>query len=580
MVIDYNYNSRTVDWDGDGVQDVVRDDFGIDLRRLTFYPTWSGENKVKAWTAYFSDTISFGRMNVKIGLRYDKQTPTPEGRFTQGIYVGSGIETIDWYNSSDAARVADAQAKYFGSDVAATLNGIFPRIDAPAEHNTQSWTMFSPRLALTWDVTGDGKTIAKASGAVYGAYMGVWGGYWSKQAGSQGLRFWWYDQNGNNMITLDELYWTEYTGARTAYRAFDDAGNFVGNVDREENLMWWGYDFSNPSNLRDCRYQIDPDWNTDLTYEGLVSLERELMTDFAVAAYFTWRRYTNFWRTARYAYESGGELLDEKHYAQAGIVPDSFAGKNPDGTPGTIDMGDAAGRPYYFWAEGVKNVYDRYVTTWPKEAYDQYFGVDLVVNKRLSNKWMFQGSITWQDQKRYRADAKIDNPTNNWALDGTVYAYNIGGASGKLSQPVFSRWMIKAQGLYQLPWDLNISFSFNAREGHLVDKYIDINDPNWVNPYNRSTEVRLEKFGDRRLPTFWNLNMRLEKVLRIGDIGRIYLMADAFNVFNNNVMNRQRDIDFGTYYADTGYHSYYSRAGEPNEILNPRIFRFGVRFQF
>jgi hypothetical protein len=580
MVINYNIHYRTADWDGDGIQDVVRDKFGIDLRWVLLTPTWSGENKTKALSFFFSDTITFGRLNLKLGLRYDKQTPTPEGRFTQGIYIGDGIETIDWYNSSSASRTADAQAKYFEAGVAQKLNSIFPRIDAPAESDTQSWTMFSPRLALTWDVTGDGKTIAKASGAVYGAYMGVWGGYWSKSAGTQRFRFFWHDANGNEMISLNEMYWAAYDLTRTAYRLFDDSGNFMGNVDREENFMWWGYDFENPNNLLESRYAFDPDWNTDLTYEALLSVEREIMADFSIGAYFTYRRYTNWWRTARYAYEARGELLDEKHYAQVGTVPDSFPGKNPDGTPATIDLGDAGGRPYYLWAEGVKDIWERYITTWPTDAYDQYFGLDLVVNKRLSNKWMFNGSVTIQDQKHYYADAKIDNPTNYWAFDSSVYAYNIGGASGKINQPVFSHWMIKAQGLYQLPWDLNISFSFNARQGHLINKSITINNPIWINPYNYNVDVALEKFGSSRLPTFWNLNMRLEKVLRVGDVGRIYLMVDMFNVFNNNILNRQREIDLGTYYIDDGTHTQYSRSGEPNEVLNPRVFRLGVRFQF
>ncbi|MBA7494668.1 hypothetical protein ES702_05245 [subsurface metagenome] len=580
MRINYNYNSKTVDWDGDGDRDIVKDEFGIDLMRIQFYPTWDGGNTTRAFSVYASDTISFGRLNLKLGIRYDIQTPWSEGQVAESIYLSEDAsETINWYNEASASRVMDAQAKYLESGVAQTLAGIFPRIEAPPAHDTQSWTMFSPRVGITWDVTGDGKTIAKASGAVYGSYMGTWGGYWRKQAGGQGIRFYWHDVNGNGTVSLNELYWSAYTSARTAYRAFDDAGNFQGNVAREENLMWWGYDFENPSNLLDSRYQFDPDWNTDLTYEALISLERELMPDFSVSAYFTWRRYNNWWRTARYAYESGGVLLDEEHYAQVGTVPQTFEGELPDGTPATIDMRDAGGKPWYAWAEGVKNIYDRYVTTWPKDAYDQYFGVDFVVNKRLSNKWMFQGSFTLQDQKTYY-DVGISNPTNLWALSGTVYAYNIGGASGKLSQPVFSRWLLKAQGLYQLPFDINISFSFNAREGHLIDYYIDMNDENWVNPYNQTTEVRLEEFGTTRLPTFYNLNMRLEKVLRVGDIGRIYVMIDVFNFFNNNVMNRRRDYDYGTYYVADQEHSAYSRSGEPNEVLNPRVFRLGVRFQF
>jgi hypothetical protein len=581
MRVNYNYNSQTVDWDGDGDRDYVLDEFGIDLMRIQFYPTWDGGNTTRAISFYASDTISFGRFNLKLGLRYDKQTPWSEGQIAESIYLGTDApETINWYNEASAQRVIDAQSKYLESGVATTLAGIFPRIVAPEAHDTQSWTMFSPRVGLTYDITGDGKTIFKASGAVYGAYMGTWGGYWRKQAGGQGIRFYWHDVNDNGTVSLNELYWANYNAARTAYPAFDAGGNFVGDVDDAENLMWWGYDFDNPSNLLDSRYQIDPDWNTDLTYEALFSLEREIMTDFSAAAYFTWRRYTNWWRTARYAYESGGVLLDGEHYAVVGQVPQTFEGKNPDGTAGTIDTKDAGGKDWYAWADGVKDIYDRYVTTWPTNAYDQYMGIDLVFNKRLSNKWMFQGSFTYQSQKTYFADAKISNPTNNWAEDGTVYAYNIGGSSGKLSQPVFSRWLIKAQGLYQLPADFNISFSFNAREGHLIDYWMEMSDSNWVNSYSNSTDVRLEEFGTSRLPTFWNLNLRLEKVLRVGDMGRIYIMVDMFNVFNNNVMNRRRDYDYGTYYVSDQSHSPYSRSGEPNEVLNPRVFRLGVRFQF
>jgi hypothetical protein len=84
------------------------------------------------------------------------------------------------------------------------------------------------------------------------------------------------------------------------------------------------------------------------------------------------------------------------------------------------------------------------------------------------------------------------------------------------------------------------------------------------------------------LPTFWNLNLRIEKVLRVGDLGKIYLMIDAFNVFNSSILNRKRDIDTGTLYIHNSPPTFSesSRSGEPNEILNPRIFRFGLRFQF
>lgn len=82
------------------------------------------------------------------------------------------------------------------------------------------------------------------------------------------------------------------------------------------------------------------------------------------------------------------------------------------------------------------------------------------------------------------------------------------------------------------------------------------------------------------MPTFWNLNMRLEKILRIGDTGRIYLMVDAFNVLSQNILNRQRTVNPGDLYLHDGSFSPNAISGEPNEVLNPRVFRFGVRFQF
>jgi hypothetical protein len=95
-----------------------------------------------------------------------------------------------------------------------------------------------------------------------------------------------------------------------------------------------------------------------------------------------------------------------------------------------------------------------------------------------------------------------------------------------------------------------------------------------------SDTLLLRPRGDNRLPTFWNLNLRLEKILRIGDVGKVYLMIDAFNVFNSNILNRVRDVRDGIVYSHTGAFYTYSRSGEPNEVLNPRVFRFGVRFQF
>lgn len=80
----------------------------------------------------------------------------------------------------------------------------------------------------------------------------------------------------------------------------------------------------------------------------------------------------------------------------------------------------------------------------------------------------------------------------------------------------------------------------------------------------------------------WVLNLRLEKSITVGSRGqKVYFAADVFNALNKHTLNRQYAISYGTYYVNTGQYTPPSpTSGKPNEILNPRVVRFGVRFQF
>jgi hypothetical protein len=488
-------------------------------------------------------------------------------------------EDID--TPADLANYYEIQQSFFPGGGAAKIGQLFPGTTIPEvpTSDTVPWKFLSPRLGLTYDITGDGKTIAKLSAAMYGARMASWPAYLWQRGGSGGwFRFYWHDANSNDAADLNELYWYDAsTTARTAYRAFDDAGNFVGNFDREENFMWGGYDPANPNQTTDPWYNVDPNWQGENTYEVIASVERELMTDFMVGVDFSWRKYNEWWVNRDYADFFGGRLLERSDYQEAPHrVPSSYT--TPDGQ--SIDLGDAAGRPFYVWKAGVKDVYGWYATNTPSDYFDIYWGINFRFQKRLSNRWMLNGSFSYQSQKNYYGDTWPLNITNQWATDGQIFAYTLGGASGKQGMPVFSPWMVKAQGLYQLPYDFNVSFTFNARAGHIIPTQISLQDYDSPNPSSTGATMYRNIYDANRLPTFWNVNARLEKILRIGDTGRIYLMVDAFNLFNQNILNRQRADNPGTIYLHSGSFSRNSRSAEPNEVLNPRVFRFGVRFQF
>ncbi len=572
----HTYNTKTVDWDGDGTQDNVLDQFGVDLRYIYVYrgTFLGGPEGSKQYSAFLADTATWGRLTVKLGLRYDYQQCYTEG----GDYRSMFSEDIE---HADLKNYYEIQQSFFPNGGAAKIGAMFPGTEIPGVDmsDTVAWKSLSPRLGLTYDITGDGKTILKLSAATYGARMSSWPAYLWQQGGSGGyFRFWWNDVNGNEAADLNELYWANYDDpARAAYRAFDDAGNFVGNWDREENLMWGGYDRNNPTETSDPWYVVDPDWHGENTYEFIASVERELMADVMLGVDFTWRKYNEWWVERDYSDSFGGTLLQRSDYQEApNKVPSSYT------TPGgeALDLGEAVGKPFYVWKAGVKDVYGWYATNTPSDYYDTYMGVNLRFHKRLSNRWMLNSSFTYQSQVTNWGATWPLNQTDQWATDGQPFAYSIGGASGKVSMPVFARWMLKAQGLYQLPYDFNVSFTFNAREGHIIVEEITLQDNTSPNSASRSATMYTQKFGTNRMDTFWNLNFRLEKILRVGDTGRIYLMVDAFNVFNKNILNRQRGVRPGTIYLHDGSFSANSRSGEPNEVLNPRLFRFGVRFQF
>jgi hypothetical protein len=81
--------------------------------------------------------------------------------------------------------------------------------------------------------------------------------------------------------------------------------------------------------------------------------------------------------------------------------------------------------------------------------------------------------------------------------------------------------------------------------------------------------LAVNKVDQFRLPNLFNLDLRLSKEFKIGGQGRFTLIADAFNVLNKaTVLERALAANSAASY------------NQIVEILNPRIFRFGVRLGF
>jgi hypothetical protein len=525
---------------------------------------------VKQLSAFLQDPVTAGRFNILLGLRFDHQTPQ--------------------INASTASTVNDAAlwTDLFDPSVKSALHDFMPGVATPDIKPSYKWNVFSPRLGITYDLFGNGKTILKLSGAIYGDFMGtgsasylfapygVFGGW---------MNWYWLDGNSDGVQQKGEMFVPDPT-TYAAVPMFDAETGAVSSAFTDLQGYFWGGFTPGSTTPGASRYlRVDSNAASNRTMEVLFAVDHELMADFSVGLSATWRKYDHFtWNPSYYAngtvgdYSIDGENLirDSSMYSIAGSIPEAGVDPHLD----NVDLGDGAGRDYWLMTPGFG--YTPYYAHVRNTNYQTFWGVDLVFNKRLSNKWMFDGSLSYMDQK-YHYGNGFQNPTSLWALDDQLYAPALGSASGKINQYLFSHWMLKLEGLYQLPYDFNVSFTFNARAGHIIPHYFTVNDRRWANSYNRSTSAYLDVFGTEKLPNFYQLNFRLEKLIKLGDTGKIYLMADVFNLFNSSIINRRYDRNEGTYNINAdGSTTFAAYANKfvVNEILNPRVMRLGVRFQF
>jgi hypothetical protein len=637
-----NYNTLALDVNADGTRTSAE---MAGWQHVSLYRRSGSNSLAEQFAAYIQDTIVKGNFTLTLGLRYDKQ------------WSGSGAYTRDAVLGGEPAWDA-----VFNTSVSTTLDPLLPDVAVDpvkgiakvvnGEDRPYQWNTFSPRIGLTWDVTGDGKTVAKLALSQYGDIMGV-GWYAASPYGtSGGMRFWWNDTNADRNMTFNEMFWNyssrQAVGTRyVPYRVFDDAGaltaaaysmltnSTIYDSDTYVAGNVWSYDWFHPTDVDYTTgittYFLDRKAQSDSrTREILLTLEREITTDFSAAINVTYRRFDKDQVSLRYypaehsdeypgmwaPGETPTDIIYDPQdppaggwYVEAGTIPDTyhvggiFTGNTTDGYTWAVNpaypegdprhgyeysSGDAAGRPYYLPGPNFANVSTRFNVIRKSDNYYTYTGIDLVLNKRLSHKWFMNGSVTWQAQKSYWGNDFFD-PTNQWAFDGQAYGDWGGGASGKQPVLMYTRWMAKLSGLYQLPWGFNVSGTFNAREGWRIPQYFTIANfdaPNYSQGYTNT--IYKQPYTDYALPMFWNVTLRLEKKINIG-AGRMYLMADVFNLFNNNMAVRsfpQNDgrIDVrnaGTPVTSQQYAStVYNYTGLLNEVLNPRIWRFGVRFEF
>jgi hypothetical protein len=301
--------------------------------------------------------------------------------------------------------------------------------------------------------------------------------------------------------------------------------------------------------------QYADDYNSPVLYEATLSFEKELFQDFVASVTGFWKRKNNLTiipnSRGRYAQFAtgilpGGALEDASNWYMAGNI-------------------EVGGTTVPSYDQTIVPIGNHFLNM--PNSYTQYYGLQLKLNKRLSNKWMANISFTFNDWKWHLDEADMLGDLNTHAFfDGGDVAESTTG-SGLSDLWVNSRWIFKFSGMYQLPYGVNLTAFFQARDGNPQPRHRQV--PGFV---QGSVYFYRDgyKSGDTRLPTFWMLNVGLEKTFKISETASATLLIDWYNATNNQIVLK---------------HSLSCGTGDPGDAIptmwtNAGLFQFGVRVNF
>jgi hypothetical protein len=454
------------------------------------------------FSAYAQDTVTHGRATLQLGLRYD-------------------------YNH-DTALAASIVANPLSPTWLPAIN--FNGADPGAKFNN-----FSPRLGLTYDLQGNGKTLARANYAMYYGQVGT-GAVAStiNPVGSTTLRYPWTDLNGDKVAQANEV--------QASANPLSASTNWSA---------------ANPANTVSAN-SVDPNLKNDRTDEFILGLDREVGAGFAVGASYIWRKYSDF------------QFNDRPGLTTADYAAVNFT---PTGCPSAdnrVSAGDCAPVTYYqpgFQLPTIINL------TNAGGFNRTYNGVELTGRKRLANHWLMNTSFAYNSTIVNFSDftgsilatsstsaTLIEDPTNRLNRDGQQYDYPTSG-SGIGNVWVNSKWLFKVSGMYQAPLGINVSAFYNARQGYPFERFVQ--GPSRANGAGIPLVV-LDPIGESRLPNYQNIDFHVERPVRLGAV-RFVPALDVFNVGNYNTIQSIRGTQNAT------------NANQVQALLAPRVMRVGIK---
>ena len=311
--------------------------------------------------------------------------------------------------------------------------------------------------------------------------------------------------------------------------------------------------------------RYDPKMKEPKTDELIAGFEHELMTDLSIGVNATYRKLNNFVGTRVEKHQGAGDYVTAADY--------HFV-RNISGSDPTTGLTWSNIPVYSLGFQPVWSV----ITNIPDYT-QEYKGLELTATKRMSNRWMLRGNVSFNDWTQNVGDNSFADPTrlrNAFGCnhcDGADVVQGSGSGSGsKGGVYINSKWQYNVTGVYQVPViETSLGFNVTGRQGYAIP---------YVHRVFDGAEAAFKQVLVTDSPTkerhkdLNNLDLRLAKDFRFHGSAGISISADVFNVLNSNtVLQRNTRL----YRSATGVNS---QAANISEIQSPRVFRLGARLTF
>jgi hypothetical protein len=348
-----------------------------------------------------------------------------------------------------------------------------------ANDNLLTWTLPAPRLGVTYDLVGDGKTVLKGNYAQY---------WWNPGAAVIAENV-----NNNPVDWYNRYVWA------------DTNGNGVWDPGEQGRLIasrgGVGSAILDPAGLNDT-----------YTREAAAWVEHEVLPNVGVHAGFVWRRI--------------GQLIqlnNANRPLSAFNVPVTIRDPGPDGVLGTADDGPSIAGYNLSAAALALPVLNELQNT---PGHDDFYTIELSASKRVTGRWSLNGSFSY----RWNRDNATSYFGNTLRAQQDVSTPNdlINTTDGRF---YFTTWAFKVNGTYEARYGIRVTPQIRNQSGEPYGRTFVAGAANGIN-YG-TARILAEPIDTRRQDTVTIADVRVEKAIRLG--GRsLSGFFDAYNLFNTN----------------------------------------------